>query len=710
MNTAQIDNAIAAEQAYVDLVYERLEDSTDVARSLASEGIARGLIGNEGGLVERDAWVYQAHRRIAALNAAHDGLVFGRLDMRDDEARYIGRVGIRDANRDILLIDWRAPAASVFYQATAADSQNAVRRRVLRCRDDRVIGIEDDLLDAENAPDDMVVLGEGALLASLTRARDDHMHSVVATIQKEQDDAIRAPVRGATIITGGPGTGKTVVALHRAAYLLYSDRQRFETGGVLIIGPSPVFMTYIERVLPSLGETAVTLRSIGGVVDGLEATRHDEPEVARIKGSERMVDVLDRLVAGRQPEEPTSFRYFYMDDVLSLDEAQLERLRRSLISGRTRNSTVPEVPGLLIDTLWDQVTGERALEKEKDGFVKAISTDDVFLDFVRSWWPALDALEMWRSIPKRIDEVAGGLLDEEDCARIKAEPQGDPSVEDIPLIDELRYLLGRVPDVDDIDDPLPKQLMSFEHDEQDEGDESGTPWDTSDIEDESYAHLLVDEAQDLSPMQWRMLGRRGRKASWTIVGDSAQSSWPDTGRADEARDQARNQTLRGKDLHSFRLSTNYRNSAEIYELAGRAAQMTTSSPDVPDAVRYTGYEPRHDVVDSAELTSAVRSAAADMGSSTEGSVVVVTSTADHAAVAAELADLAGQVRVLDAVQTKGLEFDGVIVVEPDHIVAEAPTGWRTLYVVLSRGTQWLRTIGTTDTWLRQIRSTPVSDR
>ena len=224
--------------------------------------------------------VFQAAKRIAQLDAAHEGLVFGRLDLLptlDPEPRYIGRIGLRDDDRDSLLIDWRAPAAAVFYQATAAEPQDVVRRRVLRCAGPKVVGVEDELLDAE-AETDLPIVGEGALMAQLSRARDRSMHSIVATIQAEQDKAIRAPSRGVVSISGGPGTGKTVVALHRAAFLLYSDRRRYETGGVLVVGPSGVFMRYIERVLPSLGETAVALRSLGEVVGGLRAIRHDAPD------------------------------------------------------------------------------------------------------------------------------------------------------------------------------------------------------------------------------------------------------------------------------------------------------------------------------------------------------------------------------------------------------------------------------------------------
>src|SRR5690606_6769799 len=336
-------------------VYERLEESAKVAESLLAEGMERGHIGHEGGLVERDAMVYQASRRLSALNAAHDGLVFGRLDLDDGEARYIGRIGVRDADREILLVDWRAPAASLFYRATAQEPSGVVRRRVLRCRGDRVVGIEDDLLDAEKAPEDMVVIGEGALLASLSRARDSTMHSVVATIQKEQDEAIRAPSRGATTIGGGPGTGKTVVALHRAAYLLYSNRRRFESGGVLVVGPSQVFMNYIERVLPSLGEESVTLRSIGTVprdVVDVAGTRHDSAELSAIKGSLRMVRVLRRLV-GEPPEGVPDRLQLTVDGVVyTLDAPTLSRIRSDVLAHHKLNQARDAAETALLTALW----------------------------------------------------------------------------------------------------------------------------------------------------------------------------------------------------------------------------------------------------------------------------------------------------------------------------------------------------------------------
>src|SRR3954466_9293216 len=301
---------LAAEQTFVDRVYVQLERSARNARELAREGHARGGLGHEGGLVERDAMVFQAAKRIAQLDAAHEGLVFGRLDLQaelDPQPRYIGRIGLRDENRDSMLIDWRAPAAAVFYQATAAEPHSVVRRRVLRCTGPRVVGVEDEMLDS-SVETELPVVGEGALMAQLSRARDRSMHSIVATIQSAQDRAIRAPARGVVEITGGPGTGKTVVALHRAAYLLYTDRSRYERGGVLVVGPSGVFMRYIERVLPSLGETAVALRSVGEVVDGVRATRHDPPAVADIKGSAAMAELLRRTARQAVPGAPREFR------------------------------------------------------------------------------------------------------------------------------------------------------------------------------------------------------------------------------------------------------------------------------------------------------------------------------------------------------------------------------------------------------------------
>ena len=703
---------VADEQVYVDQVYERLEEAGVAARDLAREGHGRARLGHEGGLVERDAMVFQAARRIAALDAAHEGLVFGRLDLTTDEPRYIGRIGLRDADREVMLVDWRAPAAAVFYQATAQDPTGVVRRRVLRSKGQQVVGVEDELLDADAAPDDMAVVGDGALLAQLSRARDAYMHSVVETIQKEQDEAIRAPGRGVTSITGGPGTGKTVVALHRAAYLLYTDRRRFESGGVLVVGPSDVFMSYIERVLPSLGETTVTLRAMGEVVDGLRAARHDEPQVAALKGSHRMRRLLARAVRDPVPGAPTEFRAFWRDQVLTLDPKELSGLRRQLLSsGQRRNRALGRVEHALLAWLWAKVSAERALDRGWEAFADEFGGDGPVGDFARAWWPPLDAVGVWTWLhqPDRLCRYAAGLFDADEVDRLlgswstEAEPSlqqpslQQPSVEDVPLVDELRYLLGDVPVDEGHDDDSPRQLMSFEREEA----EQRALRTTQRTEDDGYAHVLVDESQDLSPMQWRMLGRRGRYASWTVVGDLAQAAWPLPEEAAAGRAEA----LDGKPEHHFRLSTNYRNSAEVFDLAARVVQVAVADPDLPEAVRRTGLVPEHRVVDPADRAAAVRDAVASTLDATEGTVAVVATTARRAAVDELLADViaaAPRLRVLEPLDAKGLEFDAVVVVEPDELVAESAAGWRTLYVVLTRATTRLVSVGTTRRWLDRI--------
>ena len=720
---------IAREQEYVDGVYVQLAASAESAQRLAREGHDRARLGHEGGLVERDAMVFQAAKRIAQLDAAHEGLVFGRLDLTPDldpEPRYVGRIGLRNADRDSLLIDWRAPAAAVFYQATAAEPHGVVRRRVLRCTGPRVVGVEDELLDAEalEAHDlDLPVVGEGALMAQLSRARDRTMHSIVATIQAEQDKAIRAPAKGVVTISGGPGVGKTVVALHRAAYLLYNDRRRYESGGVLVVGPSGVFMRYIERVLPSLGETAVALRSLGEVVDGVRATRQDEPAVADVKGSARMAEVLRRVARQQAPGSPTSFRLFWYDDVLTLDRGNLGKVRRSLMSQGRRNRQLPRVPQALLDVLWRQVRSERGRERGREKFNEDLLGDTRFLQFAAEWWPPLEAREVleWLRDPELLARVAEGLLPAEEQRLLVKSWSGatDLSVQDVPLLDELRYAVGDVPQRTDDETSLDDTgLLEGGHSVAElmtaadrEFAPTGRGWQppTHRIEDDPYAHVLVDEAQDLTPMQWRMVGRRGRTATWTIVGDPAQSSWPVPAESAAARAEA----LEGKPIHEFHLSTNYRNSSEIYAYAAAYAQRVGLDADLPTAVRSTGVEPV-EVLDAPDLEAAVRAAVGDVVEKVAGTVGIVVPSArrsevnawlaswpehaEHASGARAAVDSSvtpsgdDRVVVLTGLDTKGLEFDAIVVVRPQEIEDESQTGRATLYVVLTRATQLLTTV------------------
>ena len=727
MSEELVENEVAHEQAFVDKVYVQLATSAKAAQELAREGHGRGRLGHEGGLVERDAMVFQAAKRIAQLDAAHEGLVFGRLDLSadlDPEPRYVGRIGLRDANRDSLLIDWRAPAAAVFYQATAAEPHGVVRRRVLRCAGAKVVGVEDELLDPDSpGAEALPIIGEGALMAQLSRARDRSMHSIVATIQAEQDKAIRAPGKGVVAISGGPGTGKTVVALHRAAYLLYTDRRRYEGGGVLIVGPSGVFMRYIERVLPSLGETAVALRSLGEVVDGVRATRHDEPAVADVKGSERMAELMRRTARQQAPGTPREFRVFWRDDTIVLDRALLGRLRRQLMSQGRRNRQLPRVAHTLLDAMWRQVRGERGRERGREAFNDEMLSHQAFVDFAIAWWPPLDAPQVlsWLREPELLSRVADGVLSPEEQRLLAKSWSGDGllSVEDVPLLDELRYALGDIParteDERDLDDSAlleggvdMQELMTAADREYAPTGRAWTP-PTHRIEDDGYAHVLIDEAQDLTPMQWRMVGRRGRAASWTIVGDPAQSSWPVPAESAAARAAA----TEGKELHEFHLSTNYRNSSEIYAHAAAYAERVGLDADLPTAVRSTGVEPVV-LTGVGDLESSTRQAVAEIAGQVGGTVGIVVPVARRSEVNAWLAswpefaeDASGaraavdssvtpsgddRIVVLTGLDTKGLEFDGIVVVRPQEIEDESATGRATLYVVLTRATQLLTTI------------------
>lgn len=679
---------IATEQSHVDRVYRRLAVAEEQARLLAIEGHGRARLGHEGGLVERDAMVYVAARRIQAIGREHDGLVFGRLDLVGGEVRYIGRLGVRDEEYEPLVLDWRAPAAAPFYRATAEHPMGVIRRRVIRCVGQQVVGVEDDLLDPAALPDGLPIVGDGALVAALSRARTDRMRDIVATIQHEQDSAIRAPGRGVTLITGGPGTGKTVVALHRAAYLLFSDRHRFEDGGVLIVGPSPVFMRYIERVLPSLGEHSATLRSIGDLVEGVRATRRDDPTSVAIKGSLRIRRVLSRALREGVPGAPEKFRILYRGELLQLGPAELAATRRLVLArGAPYNRCRSRADEELIGVLWQQVSDGAGIGLPE--FSERIRDREEYQTFLRAWWPMLRPRTVlgWLADPDRLARCARGTLRREEVARLAegwAAAGDELSAHDVALLDELAALLGRPPQP-----PPPPSLAELTG-----VAELGTAADRELAarvqirpRDDDYAHVVLDEAQDLSPMQWRMLGRRGRQASWTVVSDAAQSVWSDEVEAGQARDAAFGRQPR----HAFHLSTNYRNSAEIFELAAAVIRESVPDADLPRAVRHTDHSPRQ--VRTADLPAALPAAAAELLAEVEGTVGVVVGRDRRAEVATLLAGLTGpRLQVVDDFEVKGLEYDGVLLVEPAEILAE-PRGVRALYVALTRATQRLTVLG-----------------
>ncbi|AGJ78038.1 helicase [Cutibacterium avidum] len=709
---------IAKEQAHVDRVRAQLEIDENKARMLATAGQdmyrsdRTSWVREEDGtaMFERDAFSYNAAKRLAILDAEHEGLVFGRLDLADDdEVRHIGRIGVRDADYEPLVIDWRARAAEPFYRATPSDPMGVIRRRVLRCRDDKVLGIEDDLLDSTSQAD-LPIVGEGALMAALSRARDTQMHSIVSTIQAEQDEAIRAPYQGVTTIMGGPGTGKTVVALHRAAFLLYSHRARLENGGVLVIGPSSVFMSYIERVLPSLGEDSVTLRSVGQVPSDIlrfSSDRLDEPRTANIKGSLDMVDVLTRLVNLPMSAEPDSMRLrvTVKGEVLTLGSHALAATRHHILKRNRYNDGREAVEASLKDQLWnilpEDVSSAHDLSKEQ--FDDLVSSQASWRMFLNAWWPTLSATDVLARLadPAVVKAVAPDW-DDETCqlvvnsipTEVDRRGRRDWSVADMALLDELAALLGPVPPEPDAEDPVfieggdAEELVTLSdrlHDARQIDEDE--PRDT-------YAHVLVDEAQDISPMQWRMIGRRGPQASWTIVGDPAQSAFPHPEQTRSALDEL----VGNAPSRTFTLTKNYRSPAEVFDLAAEVVVTVQPDADLPQAVRSVGVQPT--VVRTDALWAEVRSQLDDMLQEVDGTIGLVC----PASLVDQAGDLATDPRIIPVttMQAKGLEYDGAVVVDPERIVSETgnPTsGVRVLYVALTRPTQRLAVVG-----LKQLES------
>ncbi|SCG61342.1 HelD family protein [Micromonospora inositola] len=695
-----LEQEMAAEQRHLDQVYARLAELRRSAVDAEREGYRLARVGNFGALVERDAMVFHAAQRRHALDAEHEGLVFGRLDLRTRQVLHVGRLGVRGEHAESLVVDWRAPAAAAFYQATPAEPMGVVRRRTIQSSAEKVTRIEDDLLDPESAPPDLAVVGDGALLATLSRATGRGMRDIVATIQREQDEAIRSPGSGVTVVSGGPGTGKTAVALHRAAYLLYSDRSRYAGGGILVVGPSSVFVEYIASVLPSLGEETATLHSLGSLFPGMSATRTDPPDVAAVKGSLRMRRVLERAVRDTVPDSPAELRLLYRGELLRLERRELDGIRdRALPRGARRNEVRRAGFDGVLAALYAQARQLRVGRlPEQRAFEDEIIDRPEFREFLKAWWPRLHPRHVlgWLARPERLRRYAGGILAGSEIRLLtqayRSLDGAGLTVADIALLDELDALLGKpVRPAKAKRDPFQlaggvRELSTFA--DRQRAARAAARERPEDYRE--YAHVVVDEAQDVSPMQWRMIGRRGRLASWTVVGDPAQTAW--TGDPEELT-RARDQALGRRRRHQFTLTTNYRNSAEIFAVA--AAEIRRLYPDLPlpTAVRSTGVDPVERTVPAAELAAATVEAAGALLAEVEGTVGVITPVPRRDEVAGWLADLGGsRLQVVTSLQAKGMEYDGVVLVAPSEIRAEPGSGVRTLYVALSRATQRLTTL------------------
>ncbi|MDQ0751394.1 DNA helicase IV [Streptomyces africanus] len=739
-NTEFPDDELRQEQEFIDGLYARVDALRGDAETSVTDALAQGNTPMQARL-ERDILVAERSGLLAALNAVDGSLCFGRIDLTSGVTHHIGRIGLRrdDAERTPVLIDWRAEVARPFYLATGHTPMGLRRRRHIATDGRRVTHLHDEILDLgdETRTGHEDPAGDAVLLAALNSARTGRMSDIVQTIQADQDRIIRAPHRGVLVVEGGPGTGKTAVALHRAAYLLYEHRELLAKRAVLIVGPNPAFLGYIGEVLPSLGETGVLLATVGELFPGVKATATDTPEAAAVKGRDGMADVLAEVVSSRQALPDPVIAIEHEREVLMLDDGLVNVAReRTRAAKLPHNAAREHFEGHILNTL-TELYAERIGTDPFDGSSLLDPSDITQIrdDLAENpeVWAAID--QLWPLLtPQRLvaDFLAAPeeFLSAEDAAAVRRPVTRRWTVADVPLLDEAAELLGE-------DDRLARERAqrererqiayaqgvldvsyasrTYEFEDKEEDDpESSEVLSAHDIidaerfaerheEDDhrsaaeraaadrtwAFGHIIVDEAQELSPMAWRLLMRRSPTRSMTLVGDPAQTaeaagvgSWAGI-LAPYVEDR----------WEHTRLGVNYRTPAEIMDVA--AAVVRAEHPDFepPSSVRSTGVRPWARATD--DLPGAVAKAVGEL-TPAEGRLAVIAPRDLHRGLAARLdgvtagaePDLTQSVVLLDPRQAKGLEFDSVLVVEP------ARYGTSDLYVALTRATQRLGVLHT----------------
>ncbi|WP_157516906.1 RNA polymerase recycling motor ATPase HelR [Mycobacterium sp. MS1601] len=702
---------LQAEQRYVSELYSRLDAERARLQARYSSAL-RGHDDREGAaLLERDVEVRAVAKQLQRLDVADHGLCFGRLDTNAGERLYIGRIGIgvEIAESDPLLIDWRAPAARPFYVATAAHPEDMSRRRQFHSRGRTVVDFTDEQFGTPHAG----ARGDAALLAAVSAPRGEGMRDIVATIQAEQDRIIRLDNPGVLVIEGGPGTGKTVVALHRVAYLLYTQRARFERHGVLIVGPNQAFLNHIGRVLPSLGESDAVFMTTGDLVPGLQVSAEDTPDAARFKGSLKMLEVLAAAIADwqRLPQDPIPIEL--TDTEVRIDAATAEWARQEARdSGLPHNDARAKFREIIVYVLTERATSRIAkgwLSREDTNAWAELRSDlSAELDDHEQVGKAIDAL--WPILtPEKL--LASLYSSQERLSTAGADPalwreDGQAwTVSDVPLLDELIDMLGRdrraeavaererqeeeayaagvldlLIDREDLMDDEDKLLAGDVIDAEKLADRF-TERDTRDLaeraasdRDWTYRHVVVDEAQELSEMDWRVLMRRCPSRSFTVVGDLAQrrssAGAPSWGAMLDPY-------VPGRWVYRT-LSVNYRTPAEIMSVAADLLAEIAPAVTPPESVRSSGVAPWSRQVTPGQLSSAIAEFV-DRESQLDGTSVVIGPP--------------GTPGTVPPSETKGLEFDAVLVVEPDQILA-SDAGGAELYVALTRATQRLGVLHT----------------
>lgn len=739
---------LAQEQEFVDRAYTVLENlRTDYRRSQRRIE-AQGAWGSPQARTERDAQAAHFGDQAMRLEQIEDRLVFGRIDMQDASTHYIGRAGLPDSEGTRLLIDWRAPAARPFYQATALTPSGVVRRRHIATKGREVSGVEDDVLDTEAAEEKGIIFqGEGALMLALASARGGRMSDIVATIQAEQDAIIRSEDRGIVVVQGGPGTGKTAVALHRAAYLLYTHRESLERSGVLIIGPSRTFLRYIEQVLPSLGETGVVSLPLGDLLPGIHAEAEDPAEVAHVKGKLCWVDTLRAAVRDLQ-RLPSETKIFDIGGKsATLTPAQFASARtKARRTGRPHNVARDGFALDLVDQLVKQLAGSDAEGEDLEWWREAVrSHRDVRREINLAWMPtdARALLTRLYTKPEVLARVAVGLSPE-DRRLVVRDPHAPLTIADIPLLDELEELLGTSEVLESRKRQTQAQIEAEELErartaiesqdlgggivsaellaQRTRGEKEWTPLAERALADRTwtYGHIVVDEAQDLSPMAWHALLRRCPSRSFTVVGDLDQArgherppNW----------EQALGPAKRGLGTE-YVLTISYRTPAAVTDLAVEVLSSIgqpplyplTSARDVDDALvdtlvvthrDKTGGDRRGRENDEGQNTGTpldpLRLVLAEVVAQEErrldetvgegeGRIGVLVGSrhakewnvSRHASRALE-----ERVSILSVAGAKGLEFDTTIVVEPTQILEDGPGD---LFVAMTRCTRRLHSL------------------
>jgi DNA helicase IV len=757
---------LGREQEYVSMLYGRLDDLREQASSRLDDAL-RATGGTPQARSERETAITMYTDQVAQFSAVENGLCFGRLDFDDGERRYIGRIGIFDESGDYepLLMDWRAPAARPFYLATAVSPEGVERRRHIRTRRRTVVGLDDEVLDltATRVGAHEEVTGEAALLAALDARRTGRMKDIVETIQAEQDRVIRSEPGGALVVQGGPGTGKTAVALHRVAYLLYTYRQQLSTRVVLVVGPNETFLRYISQVLPSLAETGVLLGTVGDLYPGVTARRVEPPETAEIKGRPAMTEVLAAAIRDRQRVPDKYIDLAIEQDSLRLDRATCEDARaRARQSGKLHNLARPIFDTEIIHALslqiadrigtdpfandslgGDDAPGDEHLLEEADlAEIRRELRLEPEIRAALDWmWPILTPRQLLADLyatDERLATAAPQLIEAERDL-LRREPGGGWTPADVPLLDEAAELLGEDDrDVNALAEKRRRERIAYAEGALEIMSGSGS----LDFEDEAeseilaatdlieaerlaerhseearltpaeraaadrkwaFGHIVVDEAQELSPMAWRLLMRRCPSRSMTVVGDVAQTG-------DLAGTTSWQQALEPYVADRWRLeelTVNYRTPAEIMAVGAGVLAGIDPSLRPPRSVRHSGVEPWGLRVEPERLheclVDVVLREAAEVVDGRIGVIVpagheyelgrAVTKALPEAAVG-EQPDLESRVVVLTVRQAKGLEFDSVVVVEPDRIAAESTRGYSDLYVALTRATQRLGVLHT----------------